>query len=63
LWDNPDLAQKIARNVYFKHVAYLTAQVNAQALKDTDKLIFTPEGVMPNLVFSDSEVLPTVSVP
>jgi len=36
--------------------------VNASAIKDTDKIIFTPEGVFPQLVFGDN-ILSTVAVP
>jgi hypothetical protein len=44
-----------------EYVSIIIAQTNASAIKSTDKLIFTPEGVFPNLVFS-SGVLPTFPV-
>lgn len=44
-------------NYYFLQMAL----ANASAIKNTDKLIFTPEGVFPQLVFGNN-VLPTVTV-
>jgi hypothetical protein len=32
------------------------ALANAQAIKETDKMIFTPEGVFPNLIFNNGAV-------
>jgi hypothetical protein len=61
-----DIAKEIAlAGLYSKNPEYvglLIAQVNASAIKDTDKLIFTPQGVFPNLVFSNG-VMPTYSIP
>jgi len=37
------------------------ALANASALKETDKVVFTPEGVMPNLIFGNN-ILPTIPV-
>ncbi len=58
-----DLAQDLVlAQLYAGNPEYLQLQMtlaNASALKATDKLIFTPEGVMPYLVFGDS-VMPTV---
>ena len=60
-----DLAQQTAlAEIYRLNPGYLDLQVaiaNASALKSTDKIVFTPEGVMPNLVFGNN-VLPTVPV-
>jgi hypothetical protein len=57
-----DLAQQLTlAQLYALHPEYVSiilAQTNANAIKSTDKLIFTPEGVFPNLVFS-SGILPT----
>ena len=39
------------------------AMANAQAIKDTDKLIFTPDGVFPSLIFSNNNTLPTFDIP
>jgi len=58
-----DLAEEIAlAQLYAQNPGYLQLQLaiaNASAIKETDKLIFTPEGVMPNLIFG-SGVTPTV---
>jgi hypothetical protein len=43
------------------YLQYMMALANANALKATDKIIFTPEGITPNLVFGNN-VLPTVPV-
>jgi hypothetical protein len=43
------------------YLQYMMALTNASALKATDKVIFTPEGTIPNLVFGNN-VLPTVNV-
>ncbi|MDO8969690.1 MAG: SPFH domain-containing protein [Saprospiraceae bacterium] len=60
-----ELAQQTAlAEIYKLNPAYLTLQLalaNASALKATDKIIFTPEGVMPSLVFGNN-ILPTVPV-
>jgi len=58
-----DLAKEIAlAELYTEHPEYLNLQLalaNASAIKNTDKLIFTPEGVMPNLIFGNG-VTPTI---
>ena len=58
-----DLAQQTAlAEIYRLNPSYLDLQVaiaNASALKSTDKIVFTPEGVMPKLVFGNN-ILPTV---
>jgi hypothetical protein len=60
-----DLAQQTAlAEIYRLNPGYLSLQLamaNASALKSTDKIVFTPEGVMPNLVFGNN-ILPTVPV-
>ena len=59
-----DLAQQIAlAELYANNAGYLQLQValaNASALKNTDKIIFTPEGMMPQLVLAGPGVIPTV---
>lgn len=59
-----DLAREIAlADLYTNNSNYYLLQMalaNASALKDTDKIIFTPEGVFPQLVFGN--VLPTMAV-
>jgi hypothetical protein len=61
-----DLAKEIAlAELYAAHPEYVTLQIalaNASAIKDTDKFIFTPNGVFPNLIISNG-VLPTISIP
>ena len=50
-----DLAKELAlAELYAANPQYVALQIalaNASAIKDTDKLIFTPEGVFPNLIF------------
>ena len=62
-----DLAREIALAALYaanpQYVALQIALANATAIKDTDKLIFTPDGVFPNLIFSNNNILPTVTVP
>jgi len=62
-----DLAKELAlADLYAAHPAYVTLQIalaNAQAIKATDKLIFTQDGSVPNLIFSNSGVLPTLNIP
>ncbi len=59
-----DLAQQIAlAQLYTDNPNYYMLQLalaNASAIKNTDKIIFTQEGVFPNLVFGN--VMPTMSV-
>ncbi|MCZ2127853.1 MAG: hypothetical protein LC099_08805 [Anaerolineales bacterium] len=60
-----DIAKELAMAVlYAEHPEYVALQMalaNASAIKDTDKFIFTPEGVFPNLIFSNG-MLPTYQV-
>lgn len=53
-----DLAQEIAMaELYGANINYYQLQLalaNASALKATDKIIFTPEGVMPQIVFGNN---------
>ncbi len=60
-----ELAKELTlAQLYAKYPGYLQAQLtltNASAIKETDKLIFTPEGVFPQLVFGQN-VLPTLPV-
>ncbi|MBN1937781.1 MAG: SPFH domain-containing protein [Anaerolineae bacterium] len=59
-----DLALEIAKaEMLAKNPGYLQfqmAQTNANALKATDKIIFTPEGTMPTIVLSGPGIVPTV---
>ena len=59
-----DLAQQIAlAELYSNYDGYLNLQIalaNASALKSTDKIIFTPEGMMPQLILAGPGVVPTV---
>lgn len=59
-----ELAQQIAlAELYSNYDGYLQLQLalaNASALKNTDKIIFTPEGMMPQLVLAGPGVVPTV---
>jgi hypothetical protein len=59
-----DLAEELAlADLYSKNPAYLQlliAQTNASALKATDKIIFTPEGVVPTIVLPGPGITPTV---
>lgn len=41
------------------YVQWLIAQANASALKATDKIIFTPEGVSPSIIVPGPGVVPT----
>jgi tRNA nucleotidyltransferase/poly(A) polymerase len=60
-----DVAKELAlAKLYAENPAYVTlqiAQANAQAIKESDKLIFTPQGVFPNLIFNNG-ALPTFDV-
>jgi hypothetical protein len=60
-----DLAKEIAlANLYAANPQYVSLQIalaNAQAIKASDKLIFTPDGVFPNLIFSNG-VMPSFDV-
>ena len=60
-----DLAQTILlAQVYQDNPAYfqyLVAQINASAIKETDKVMILPQGTIPQLVLGDS-IVPTYSV-
>ena len=43
-----------------EYLTLLLAQANASALNGTDKVIFTPEGTVPNLVLAGPGIVPTV---
>jgi hypothetical protein len=43
-----------------EYLTLLLAQANASALNQTDKVIFTPEGTVPNLVLAGPGIVPTV---
>jgi hypothetical protein len=55
-----DLTQvRTLAKLYAQNPSYVTLQIalaNAQAIKETDKMIFTPEGVFPNLIFNNGAV-------
>jgi hypothetical protein len=59
-----DLAgQLVLAELYGDNPGYLELQkiqANANALKETDKIIFTPEGTVPNLVIPGPGIVPTV---
>lgn len=59
-----DLAnQLVLAELYGDNPGYLELQkiqANANALKATDKIIFTPEGTVPNLVIPGPGIVPTV---
>lgn len=59
-----DLAPQIAlAELYTSNPSLLQrdiAQANANALRDTDKVIFTPEGVAPTLVIPGPGIVPTI---
>ena len=61
-----DIAKELAMaTLYEKYPSFVALQIalaNASAIKDTDKLIFTPDGVFPNLIFSNGSTLPTYNV-
>ena len=60
-----DIAKELAlAKLYAENPSYVALQIalaNAQAIKETDKLIFTPDGVFPNLIFNNG-ALPTFDV-
>jgi hypothetical protein len=55
-----DVAKELAlAKLYAENPSYVSLQIalaNAQAIKDTDKLIFTPDGVFPNLIFNNGAI-------
>lgn len=59
-----DLAEQLAlAELYSNSPAYLQlqiAQTNASALQGADKIIFTPEGTVPNIVLPGPGITPTV---
>lgn len=59
-----DLAAQLAlAELYADNPGYLDLQkvkANADALRETDKIIFTPEGTVPNLVIPGPGIVPTV---
>lgn len=61
-----DLAKDIATASIFTgnptYAGYMAALANASAIKETDKFIFTPEGVFPQLVFGSGGLTPVVPV-
>lgn len=60
-----DIAKELAlAELYQKYPSFVSlqiAQANSAAIKESDKFIFTPEGVFPNLIFSNG-TLPTVNM-
>jgi hypothetical protein len=60
-----DLAQQLAlAELYSNNPAYVSLQIaatNASALSDTDKIIFTPEGVTPTIILPGPGITPTVN--
>ncbi|MFN8412118.1 MAG: SPFH domain-containing protein [Anaerolineales bacterium] len=60
-----DIAKELAlAEMYSQHPEYVALQIalaNANAIKDSDKLIYTPSGVFPDLIFSNGAV-PTVQI-
>lgn len=60
-----DLVKEIAlAELYANYPSYLTLQIalaNAAALNDTDKIIFTLEGMTPTLVLPGPGIVPTVN--
>ncbi len=60
-----DLALEIAKaELLSKNPGYLQlqiAQMNADALNETDKIIFTPEGSMPTIILPGPGIVPTVN--
>ncbi len=61
-----DIAKELAlADLYAKNPLYVQLQIalaNATAIKNTDKLIFTPEGVFPDLIFTNNNLLPSIDV-
>ncbi len=62
-----DLAKDIAQAAIYTnnpvYAMYMMALVNASAIKESDKFIFTPEGIFPQLVFGSEGLFSTVPVP
>jgi hypothetical protein len=61
-----DLAKEIAlAELYASNPSYVTLQIalaNANAIKPTDKFIFTQDGVFPNLILTNG-TLPALAIP
>lgn len=61
-----DIAKELAlAKLYAENPQYLALQIalaNAGAIKETDKLIFTPDGAFPNLIFTNNNILPSLDV-
>ena len=61
-----DLAPQVAlAELYGQYPGFLElqkVQANANALQATDKIIFTPEGTVPNLVIPGPGIVPTVNI-
>lgn len=61
-----DIAKEIAlAELYANHPQYVALQIalaNASAIKNSDKFIFTPSGVFPNLIISNG-LLPALNIP
>jgi hypothetical protein len=55
-----DIAKELAlAKLYAENPSYVSLQIalaNAQSIKETDKLIFTPDGVFPNLIFNGGAI-------
>ncbi|MBL8062182.1 MAG: hypothetical protein JNK32_04135 [Anaerolineales bacterium] len=60
-----DIARELAlAEMYSSHPEYVMLQIalaNANAIKDTDKFVYTPEGVFPNLILGGG-VMPTINI-
>ncbi|MEW5956336.1 MAG: hypothetical protein AB1801_01335, partial [Chloroflexota bacterium] len=60
-----DLSPRLAlAELYAAYPGFLELQIvqaNANALQSTDKIIFTPEGTVPNLVIPGPGIVPTVN--
>lgn len=60
-----EIAKELAlAELYASHPEYLALQIalaNASAIKDTDKFIYTPEGVFPNLILTNGAI-PTIDI-
>jgi len=60
-----DIARELAlAEMYAKYPEYVMLQIalaNANAIKDTDKFVYTPEGVFPNLILGGG-VMPTINI-
>jgi len=60
-----DIAKELAlAEMYASHPEYIMLQIalaNASAIKDSDKFVYTPEGVFPNLILTNGTI-PTFQV-